>query len=145
MPWPPAWLARSPHGSWGGVEGATLGFTLSSLADLTLSNTLATSGAIGLTSTVGIRDDVTNAGGCWEDAEVVVDGNIVSSRVFEPDEYRGGELATVGPIANPGLPENATTRSAQVACVIAERASPSLRPVICDTRSTDWSVIGVST
>jgi protease I len=34
-----------------------------------------------LTSTVGIRDDVTNAGGCWEDAEVVVDGNIVSSRV----------------------------------------------------------------
>jgi len=34
-----------------------------------------------LTSTVGIRDDVTNAGACWEDAEVVVDGNIVSSRV----------------------------------------------------------------
>lgn len=34
-----------------------------------------------LTSTVGIRDDVTNAGGCWEDAEVVIDGNIVSSRV----------------------------------------------------------------
>jgi protease I len=34
-----------------------------------------------LTSTVGIRDDVVNAGGCWEDAEVVVDGNIVSSRV----------------------------------------------------------------
>ena len=34
-----------------------------------------------LTSTVGIRDDVTNAGGCWEDAEVVIDDNIVSSRV----------------------------------------------------------------
>ena len=34
-----------------------------------------------LTSTVGIRDDLTNAGACWEDAEVVVDGNIVSSRV----------------------------------------------------------------
>jgi deglycase len=34
-----------------------------------------------LTSTVGIRDDVTNAGACWEDAEVVVDDNIVSSRV----------------------------------------------------------------
>jgi protease I len=34
-----------------------------------------------LTSTVGIRDDVTNAGARWEDAEVVVDGNLVSSRV----------------------------------------------------------------
>ena len=34
-----------------------------------------------LTSTVGIRDDVMNAGGCWEDAEVVIDDNIVSSRV----------------------------------------------------------------
>ena len=34
-----------------------------------------------LTSTVGIRDDLTNAGACWEDAEVVVDGNILSSRV----------------------------------------------------------------
>jgi protease I len=34
-----------------------------------------------LTSTVGIRDDVTNAGGCWEDSPVVVDGNIISSRV----------------------------------------------------------------
>ncbi|MGQ0643112.1 MAG: type 1 glutamine amidotransferase domain-containing protein [Gemmatimonadaceae bacterium] len=34
-----------------------------------------------LTSTVGIRDDLTNAGACWEDAEVVVDENIISSRV----------------------------------------------------------------
>ena len=34
-----------------------------------------------LTSTVGIRDDVTNAGALWEDAEVVIDGNFVSSRV----------------------------------------------------------------
>ena len=34
-----------------------------------------------LTSTVGIRDDVVNAGAEWVDAEVVVDGNIVSSRV----------------------------------------------------------------
>ena len=31
------------------------------------------------------------------------------------------------------------------ALVITDRASPSLRPVIFDTRSTDWSVIGVST
>jgi protease I len=34
-----------------------------------------------LTSTVGIRDDLTNAGACWEDAAVVVDRNIVSARV----------------------------------------------------------------
>jgi protease I len=34
-----------------------------------------------LTSTVGIRDDVVNAGAEWVDEEVVVDGNLVSSRV----------------------------------------------------------------
>ena len=34
-----------------------------------------------LTSTVGIRDDVVNAGATWVDEPVVVDGNIVSSRV----------------------------------------------------------------
>src|SRR5688500_14576758 len=34
-----------------------------------------------LTSTVGIRDDVINAGATWVDRAVVVDGNIVSSRV----------------------------------------------------------------
>lgn len=34
-----------------------------------------------LTSTVGIRDDVINAGATWVDAPVVVDGNLVSSRV----------------------------------------------------------------
>ena len=34
-----------------------------------------------LTSTVGIRDDVVNAGATWVDQPVVVDGNIVSSRV----------------------------------------------------------------
>ena len=34
-----------------------------------------------LTSTVGIRDDVTNAGATWVDDPVVVDGNLVSSRV----------------------------------------------------------------
>ncbi len=34
-----------------------------------------------LTSTVGIRDDVVNAGATWVDRPVVVDGNIVSSRV----------------------------------------------------------------
>jgi protease I len=34
-----------------------------------------------LTSTVGIRDDLVNAGAIWVDEPVVVDGNIVSSRV----------------------------------------------------------------
>ena len=34
-----------------------------------------------LTSTVGIRDDVVNAGATWIDEPVVVDGNLVSSRV----------------------------------------------------------------
>ena len=34
-----------------------------------------------LTSTVGIKDDVTNAGATWVDESVVVDGNIISSRV----------------------------------------------------------------
>jgi protease I len=34
-----------------------------------------------LTSTVGIRDDLVNAGARWVDAPAVVDGNIVSARV----------------------------------------------------------------
>jgi protease I len=34
-----------------------------------------------MTSTVGIRDDVTNAGATWVDEAVVVDKNIISSRV----------------------------------------------------------------
>ncbi len=34
-----------------------------------------------LTSTVGIRDDIQNAGADWVDAPVVVDGNIISARV----------------------------------------------------------------
>ena len=45
---------------------------------------LISAGIVGgrrLTSTVGIRDDVTNAGATWVDAPVVVDGNLVSSRV----------------------------------------------------------------
>ncbi len=33
-----------------------------------------------VTSTPGIRDDMTNAGAVWHDRPVVVDGNIVSSR-----------------------------------------------------------------
>jgi protease I len=34
-----------------------------------------------LTSTIGIRDDLVNAGATWVDEPVVCDGNIISSRV----------------------------------------------------------------
>lgn len=34
-----------------------------------------------MTSTTGIRDDVVNAGATWVDEPVVVDGNIISSRI----------------------------------------------------------------
>ena len=34
-----------------------------------------------VTSTVGIRDDMTNAGATWVDEKSVVDGNIVSAQV----------------------------------------------------------------
>jgi protease I len=37
-----------------------------------------------VTSYTAIKDDVINAGGLWEDAEVVVDGNLVTSR--KPDD-----------------------------------------------------------
>ena len=32
------------------------------------------------TSTVGIKDDMRNAGAIWEDSPLVVDGNLISSR-----------------------------------------------------------------
>ena len=37
-----------------------------------------------VTSTLGIKDDMVNAGAIWEDKAVVVDGNLVSSR--KPDD-----------------------------------------------------------
>jgi protease I len=33
-----------------------------------------------VTSTLGIKDDMVNAGGKWVDEEVVIDGNLISSR-----------------------------------------------------------------
>src|SRR5438045_4033163 len=45
-----------------------------------------------LTSTVGIRDDVVNAGATWVDEPVVVDGNIVSSRVPKDLPRFGAEM-----------------------------------------------------
>ena len=47
-----------------------------------------------LTSTVGIRDDLVNAGATWVDEAVVVDGNIISSRV--PKDLPGFGEAMVG-------------------------------------------------
>ena len=56
-----------------------------------------------LTSTVGIRDDVTNAGAVWVDRPVVVDGNIVSARV--PADLPEFGAAMVDLLA--GLPDGA--------------------------------------
>ncbi|HEX9580654.1 MAG TPA: type 1 glutamine amidotransferase domain-containing protein [Gemmatimonadales bacterium] len=45
-----------------------------------------------MTSTVGIRDDLVNAGAIWVDEPVVVDGNIISSRVPKDLPQFGGAL-----------------------------------------------------
>ena len=45
-----------------------------------------------MTSTVGIRDDLVNAGATWVDEPVVVDGHIVSSRVPKDLPAFGREL-----------------------------------------------------
>ncbi len=46
-----------------------------------------------LTSTVGIRDDLVNAGAIWVDEPVITDGNIISSRV--PSDLPAFGLACV--------------------------------------------------
>src|SRR5687767_13633749 len=70
-----------------------------------------------LTSTVGIRDDVTNAGAAWVDRPVVVDRNIVSARVpkdlpefgralvewLASSEAAPGRTASTGHSAEPAL------------------------------------------
>jgi protease I len=45
-----------------------------------------------MTSTVGIRDDLVNAGAKWVDEPVVVDGNFISSRVPKDLPIFGREL-----------------------------------------------------
>jgi protease I len=45
-----------------------------------------------MTSTVGIRDDLVNAGADWVDEPVVIDGNIISSRVPRDLPLFGREL-----------------------------------------------------
>lgn len=49
------------------------------------------------TSFFAIRKDVENAGGLWEDTEVVVDGNLVSSR--KPDDLPAFLRATIEVLA----------------------------------------------
>lgn len=53
-----------------------------------------------LTSTVGIRDDVVNAGATWVDEPVVVDRNLVSARV--PRDLPAFGAALVAFLAAPG-------------------------------------------
>jgi protease I len=52
------------------------------------------------TSFFAIKDDVVNAGALWEDAEVVVDGNLVTSR--KPDDLPAFCQAMIGVVA--GVP-----------------------------------------
>lgn len=51
------------------------------------------------TSWPSIADDLANAGALWEDAEVVVDGNLVSSR--KPDDLPAFMRALIGLAAGP--------------------------------------------
>ena len=60
-----------------------------------------------LTSSMGIRDDVVNAGAEWVDAPVVVDGNLVSSRVPKDLPQFGVAMVKVLEGAGLGLPVTA--------------------------------------
>jgi protease I len=55
-----------------------------------------------VTGNPAIEDDVRNAGAEWEDAEVVVDGNLVSSR--KPDDLPAFMRATIEVAAHAGAP-----------------------------------------
>ena len=48
-----------------------------------------------MTSTAGIRDDLVNAGAIWVDEPVVVDRNIISSRVPKDLPAFGRELVSL--------------------------------------------------
>jgi protease I len=47
-----------------------------------------------VTGSLGIKDDLENAGGLWVDAPVVVDGNLISSRT--PRDLAAFGAAMVG-------------------------------------------------
>jgi protease I len=55
-----------------------------------------------VTSYPSIADDLRNAGAEWEDSEVVVDGNLVSSR--RPDDLPAFMIATIEVAAKAGAP-----------------------------------------
>jgi protease I len=55
-----------------------------------------------VTSYPSIADDLRNAGAQWEDAEVVVDGNLISSR--RPDDLPAFMTATIEVAARAGAP-----------------------------------------
>ncbi|HEV2724205.1 MAG TPA: type 1 glutamine amidotransferase domain-containing protein [Thermoleophilaceae bacterium] len=55
-----------------------------------------------MTGNPSIEDDVRNAGAEWEDSEVVVDGNLVSSR--KPDDLPEFMRATIEVAAHAGAP-----------------------------------------
>ena len=55
-----------------------------------------------VTSYPSIADDMRNAGADWEDAEVIVDGNLISSR--RPDDLPAFMRATIDVAAHAGAP-----------------------------------------
>jgi protease I len=55
-----------------------------------------------MTGNPSIEDDVRNAGASWEDSEVVVDGNLVSSR--KPDDLPAFMRSTIEVAAHAGAP-----------------------------------------
>jgi protease I len=57
-----------------------------------------------MTSTIGIRDDVVNAGAIWVDAPVVEDGNILSSRTPKDLPEFGEALVNWLKKKGPGMP-----------------------------------------
>ena len=63
-----------------------------------------------LTSYPSIRTDVINAGGHWQDAEVVEDRNVITSR--NPDDLPAFNRATVVAIANSPVPRDVNTTTA---------------------------------
>jgi protease I len=74
-----------------------------------------------LTSYPSIRTDVVNAGGQWQDAEVVEDRNIITSR--NPDDLPAFNRATVVAIANSTVPRDVNTTTAAGEPI--EQAGPS--------------------
>ena len=76
-----------------------------------------------LTSYPSIRTDVINAGGQWQDAEVVEDRNILTSR--NPDDLPAFNRATVVAIASSTVPRDVHTTTAAGEPIEQAGASPT--------------------